>query len=69
MQLEDVLARKGTHVVCIEPERRLMEAIAVLNLDSPPPEEALNEVRTHPQISSLSVVNLPRAGELPAWLG
>jgi D-3-phosphoglycerate dehydrogenase len=43
------------------------EAIAVLNLDSPPPEEALKEVRGHPQISSLSVVKLPPAGQMPAW--
>jgi D-3-phosphoglycerate dehydrogenase len=43
------------------------EAIAVLNLDSDPPEEALKEVRTHPQISSLCVVKLPRAGEMPNW--
>jgi D-3-phosphoglycerate dehydrogenase / 2-oxoglutarate reductase len=45
------------------------EAIAVLNLDSPPPEEALQEVRRHPQISSLSVVRLPKAGEMPRWFG
>jgi D-3-phosphoglycerate dehydrogenase len=45
------------------------EAIAVLNLDNPPPEEALKEVRAHPQISSLSVVKLPPAGEMPAWFG
>jgi D-3-phosphoglycerate dehydrogenase / 2-oxoglutarate reductase len=45
------------------------EAIAVLNLDSPPPEDALKEVRAHPQISSLSVVKLPPAGEMPAWFG
>ena len=45
------------------------EAIAVLNLDSQPPEEALKEVRTHPQISSVSVVKLPPAGEMPAWFG
>ncbi len=43
------------------------EAIAVLNLDSDPPEEALKEVRSHPQISSLCVVKLPRAGEMPSW--
>jgi D-3-phosphoglycerate dehydrogenase len=43
------------------------EAIAILNLDSQPPEEALKEVRAHPQISSLSVVKLPPAGEMPAW--
>jgi D-3-phosphoglycerate dehydrogenase len=45
------------------------EAIAVLNLDNQPPEEALTEVRGHPQISSLSVVKLPAAGEMPAWFG
>src|SRR5262245_18899154 len=44
------------------------EAIAVLNLDSPPSEAALAEVRKHPEISSLCVVKLPAAGELPAWL-
>ncbi|HEX5269714.1 MAG TPA: phosphoglycerate dehydrogenase [Gemmataceae bacterium] len=45
------------------------EAIAVLNLDSPPPEPALAEVRGHPQISSVSVVKLPPAGQMPAWFG
>ncbi|HVS39521.1 MAG TPA: phosphoglycerate dehydrogenase [Gemmataceae bacterium] len=45
------------------------EAIAVLNLDGTPPEEALKEVRAHPQISSLSVVKLPPAGQTPPWLG
>jgi hypothetical protein len=37
------------------------EAIAVLNLDSEPPAEAIREVQAHPQISSLSVVKLPPA--------
>jgi D-3-phosphoglycerate dehydrogenase len=45
------------------------EAIAVLNLDTYPPEEALQEVRQHPQISNVSVVRLPPAGEMPPWLG
>ena len=45
------------------------EAIGILNLDSPPPEAALAEVRAHPRISSLTVVKLPVAGELPTWLG
>jgi D-3-phosphoglycerate dehydrogenase len=45
------------------------EAIAVLNLDNPPPDDALQEVRAHPQISSLSVVRLPKAGEMPKWFG
>jgi D-3-phosphoglycerate dehydrogenase len=45
------------------------EAIAVLNLDNQPPEEALKEVRAHPQISSVSVVKLPPAGQMPPWFG
>jgi D-3-phosphoglycerate dehydrogenase len=45
------------------------EAIAVLNLDGTPSEEALAEVRSHPQISSLSVVRLPPVGQMPAWFG
>jgi D-3-phosphoglycerate dehydrogenase len=45
------------------------EAIAVLNLDSPPPEEALREVRSHPQISFVTVVKLPPAGQMPPWFG
>jgi D-3-phosphoglycerate dehydrogenase len=45
------------------------EAIAILNLDTQPPEEAIKEVRSHPHISSLSVVKLPPAGEMPVWFG
>jgi hypothetical protein len=45
------------------------EAIAVLSLHSQPPDEAIREVRSHPQISSLSVVKLPPAAGLPAWFG
>jgi len=45
------------------------DAIAVLNLDNQPPDEALQEVSAHPQISSLSLVKLPRAGEMPTWFG
>ena len=45
------------------------EAIAVLNLDHQPPEEALKEVRAHPKISSVSVVKLPPAGQMPPWFG
>jgi D-3-phosphoglycerate dehydrogenase / 2-oxoglutarate reductase len=45
------------------------EAIAVLNLDNPPPEAALAEVRGHPKISSVCVVKLPPAGQMPAWFG
>jgi D-3-phosphoglycerate dehydrogenase len=45
------------------------EAIAVLNLDSEPPEQALAEVRSNPRVSRLSMVKLPPAGQMPAWFG
>ncbi len=45
------------------------EAIGVVNLDSIPPEEALEEVRKHPEITSTSLIKLPAAGENPPWLG
>lgn len=45
------------------------EAIGILNLDSPPPEQAVLAVKSHPHISNLTVVRLPPAGELPGWLG
>jgi D-3-phosphoglycerate dehydrogenase len=45
------------------------EAIAVLNLDTQPPDAALQEVRSHEKISHVSVVKLPPAGQLPPWFG
>jgi D-3-phosphoglycerate dehydrogenase len=45
------------------------EAIAVVNLDSLPPQAAIDEVKKHGLISSLSVVKLPPAGEMPPWFG
>jgi D-3-phosphoglycerate dehydrogenase / 2-oxoglutarate reductase len=44
------------------------EAIGVLNLDQAPPQKALDEVRNHPAIKSVSVIKLPPAGERPAWM-
>jgi D-3-phosphoglycerate dehydrogenase len=45
------------------------EAIAVLNLDSPPPEAALEAIQQNADIQSVRVVQLPPAGQLPSWLG
>lgn len=64
----------GKHMVNIAQmsvgrQNRGGEAIAVLNLDTPPPEDALREVRQHPQISSVHLVRLPSAGEMPPWFG
>lgn len=45
------------------------EAIGVVNLDSAPPDEAMKEIAANPNILSVSLVKLPKAGEMPAWLG
>ncbi len=45
------------------------EAIAVINLDAQPPEEALAEVRKHKDIQSASLVRLPDIGVMPPWFG
>jgi D-3-phosphoglycerate dehydrogenase len=44
------------------------EAIGVVKLDGTPPEEAIEEVKAHPNILSVSLIHLPRAGDLPPWL-
>jgi len=44
-------------------------AVAVVNLDSKPSEEALKEVSSHPDILSLELVSLPEAGAALPWLG
>jgi len=43
-------------------------AIGVLNLDAMPPQAAIDEVLRIPSIQSVSLVELPPAGQLPAWL-
>jgi D-3-phosphoglycerate dehydrogenase / 2-oxoglutarate reductase len=45
------------------------EAIGVVNLDSVPPSQALETVRQHPHILSLSVIKLPPLDAEPPWLG
>ena len=45
------------------------EAIGVVNLDAIPPEAALEEVKAHPDILSVSLIKLPKPGEVPPWLG
>jgi D-3-phosphoglycerate dehydrogenase len=43
-------------------------AIGVLNIDGTPPPEALDEVRKHQHIESVTVIELPPAGQYPPWL-
>lgn len=44
------------------------EAIAVLNLDSVPPDQAMEAVKGHPHILSVSLIKLPEIGAVPPWL-
>lgn len=44
------------------------EAVGILNLDAEPPAAALDDIRQLAAISSASVIHLPPAGDLPAWL-
>ncbi|SFJ59646.1 phosphoglycerate dehydrogenase [Planctomicrobium piriforme] len=44
-------------------------AVAILNLDNKPSEEALKEVAGHPDILGLQLVSLPVAGAPLPWLG
>ncbi|MHB8973676.1 MAG: phosphoglycerate dehydrogenase [Pirellulaceae bacterium] len=43
-------------------------AIGVLNLDAIPPQAAIDDVLKIPSIQSVQLVQLPPAGQLPAWL-
>ncbi|MFO7901529.1 MAG: phosphoglycerate dehydrogenase [Planctomycetota bacterium] len=43
-------------------------AIGVLNLDSIPPQEAIDEVLAIDAVQSMQLIELPPAGQLPNWL-
>jgi D-3-phosphoglycerate dehydrogenase len=66
-----LFGRHGVNIAQMNVGRKLPggEAIAVVNLDSVPPESALEEVRVHPDILSVSLIKLPPAGAAPPWLG
>ncbi len=44
------------------------KAIGILNLDSRPSPESLDELLAQPDILSVGVVDLPAAGKQPSWL-
>jgi D-3-phosphoglycerate dehydrogenase / 2-oxoglutarate reductase len=43
-------------------------AIGVLNLDEVPPQEAIDEMLSHPHVHRIRVIRMPASGELPTWL-
>ncbi len=44
-------------------------AIGVVNLDAIPPDAALDEVKAHPDMVSVSLIALPPHGASAPWLG
>ncbi|GIT29939.1 MAG: hypothetical protein Ct9H300mP1_19850 [Planctomycetaceae bacterium] len=46
-----------------------VEALAVLNLDSPPTDESLDDLRNHDEVTAVELVRLPVAGAPLPWLG
>jgi D-3-phosphoglycerate dehydrogenase len=63
----------GTHGVNIAQmnvgrETQGGEAIGVVNLDSIPPDAALDAVKNHEHVVSVSVIKLPKLGVLPPWM-
>jgi D-3-phosphoglycerate dehydrogenase / 2-oxoglutarate reductase len=65
-----IFGRHGVNIasMTVGRERPGGNAIAVLNIDSEPPEAAVNEVLQHAKIESASVVKLPATGVMPPWL-
>ncbi len=45
------------------------EALAVLNLDSPPTDESLDALQDHDEVTAVELVRLPAAGAPLPWLG
>lgn len=45
------------------------DSVAVLNLDTPPSQEALDEILGHDEVTGIEIVQLPDAGINPAWMG
>lgn len=44
------------------------DSVAVLNLDSEPSNEVLDEIKKHPEVTGVEVVKLPKAGAALPWL-
>jgi D-3-phosphoglycerate dehydrogenase / 2-oxoglutarate reductase len=66
-----IFGKSGTNIASMHLGRVSQggEAIAILNLDSTPSEDAVKEVKAHPQIESVHVLKLPPAGQMPIWFG
>lgn len=45
------------------------DSVAVLNLDTPPSQQALDEILEHDEVTGIEIVRLPDAGINPTWMG
>ena len=45
------------------------DSVAVLNLDSEPSQQAVDEILKHAEVTGVEIVRLPAAGTHPVWLG
>jgi len=68
--LGQTLGNRGVNIAQMNVGREVAggEAIGVVNLDSVPPEDALQEVLKHPDIVSISLIKLPAREVMPPWL-
>jgi len=68
-----ILGRHNVNIANMALGRQNKEAggdsVAVLNLDSQPSQEALDEILEHSEVTGIEIVKLPDAGVNPAWLG
>lgn len=68
-----ILGRNDVNIANMALGRQTNEAggdsVAVLNLDSEPSQEALDEILEHNEVTGIEIVRLPKAGVNPAWLG
>jgi len=66
-----VCGKHGVNIASMNVGRQLPggEAIAVLNLDSFPSDEALKEIKAHDKIYNINVVKLPPLGVMSVWFG
>ncbi|MES2791611.1 MAG: phosphoglycerate dehydrogenase [Planctomycetota bacterium] len=44
------------------------DSVAILNLDNAPSDEVIEEIKKHPEVTGVEVVNLPKAGAPLPWL-
>jgi len=68
-----ILGRNNVNIANMALGRQHNEAggdsVAVLNLDSEPSQEALDEILEHAEVTGVEIVRLPAAGVNPAWVG